>query len=101
MQNCCMMFHFKSIFRAFQLTCFIPSTGIPQPPSPKPLNFVFFKDEQFIFKGDGDKESQHEQKDDSYQEQREEEEDTQQQQQQEEDGYQEQQTEEGENHRSV
>ena len=62
---------------------------------------IFFKDEQFIFKGDGDKESQHEQKDDGYQEQREEEEDTQQQQQQDDDGYQEQQTEEGENHRSV
>ena len=69
--------------------------------SPNYSGLYFFKDEQFIFKGDEDKESQHEQKDDGNQEQREEEEDSQQQPQQEDDGYQEQQPEEGENQSSV
>ena len=38
MQNCCMMFHFTSIFRAFRLTCFIPNTGIP----PQTTKFCIF-----------------------------------------------------------
>ena len=88
--------YLTSIFHALQLTWFIPSEeNLPQIPR-NSLGY-FSKNEQFIFIGEDDKESQHDQKDNDYQEQQEEEENSQ---QQEDDGYQEQQTEEGENHHS-